>query len=93
MNVFTHAKIIARDAAGVHVAYKLWDTPYTVDDIWYGLGDLKSDMTELTFPFNHCRSVGIQLRFIDSGTREPTFKLEKMLIYSYGETQENSEQN
>jgi hypothetical protein len=72
--------------------YKLWGDPYEVDDKYYGLGDIRHDTTELTIPLNHSRAAGIQLRFSDSGIREQTPAIEKIIVYSYSDTNENPEQ-
>jgi len=91
VNVFSRLKIVARDAGRVSVSYKLWGTPFDVDQIWNGLGDLKRDVTELDIPLRHSRACGIQLRFQEYGTKEPVPTIEKISIYSVPETLETPE--
>lgn len=86
MNVFTRIKIVARDARGVSVGYKLWDTPLKVDGEYTALPDLENDTTELLIPNHHNRACGLQLRFLETGQTEPTFHIEKISIYSYTDT-------
>lgn len=78
---FTRIKIVSRDARGVHVMYKLWDTPLAVDDEYYGLGDIENDTTEFLIPTDHNRGCGIQLLFMESGQTEPNYHIEKKSIY------------
>lgn len=78
---FTRIQIIARDAKGVRVRYKLYDNPRRIDDQWLPLGELSDDKTELIIPVSHRRASGINIRFEESGIRENTQFIEKITIY------------
>jgi len=81
MSRFTRVKIVSRDARGVSVSYKLWDTPLAVDSEYHGLGDIEDDTTEFLIPTEHCLGCGIQLMFSESGITEPNYHIEKISIY------------
>jgi hypothetical protein len=96
MNTFTRIKVVSRDARGVNVTYKLWDTPFSVDGEYRGLGDLENDVTELLIPTDHNKACGIQLKFHETGQTEPTYHIEKISIYSKSDvldTPERKEQS
>lgn len=90
-SVFTRIEVVSRDAAGVQVAYKLWDNPYDVDNEWHGLGSLNLDFTELLINRSHSGAKGIQLRFAESSTVEPSPTIEKVTIYYYPDRETNPE--
>jgi hypothetical protein len=81
MNDFTRVQVIARNARGVKVSYKLYNTPVDVDDNWAMLGDLKDDKTEFTFPTSHRGACGIAYRFSRSSTAEPDMLIEKITTF------------
>lgn len=81
-NDFTRIVVIGRDLSGVKVTYKLWNTPLNVDQDYRPLGDLKTDLTELMIPAEHWYGGGIQLKFLETSTRENTPIIEKVIIYS-----------
>lgn len=91
INFFTRAKVIARDASRVSVSYKLWGTPFDVDQTWTGLTDLKRDMTELTIPRSSSKGAGIQFRFEEYGTKEPVPTIEKITVFSTPDTLDTPE--
>ena len=78
---YTRIQIIARDARGVTVAYKLYNNPKDIDDQWTPIGEIKNDKTELIIPNNHARASGINLRFEETGIRENTPYIEKASIF------------
>jgi hypothetical protein len=78
---FTRLQVIARDARGVRVRYKLYNTPRDIDDQWLPLGEISGDKTEFTIPLNHNRAAGYQIRFEESGIREPTQYIEKTSMF------------
>jgi hypothetical protein len=78
---FTRIQIIARDARGVRVRYKLYNNPKDIDDTWQPLGELKNDKTELIVPVSHQRASGINIRFEESGIRENTQYIEKVTMF------------
>jgi len=82
---YTRIQVIARDARGVRVTYKLYNNPNGVDDVWQPLGELKDDMTELVVPVSHQRASGINIRFEETGIRENTQYIEKITIYYLSE--------
>lgn len=91
MNVFTRLEIVARDASRVTVSYKLWDTPYEVDQEWRELGNLSRDLTEFNLPADRGRAKGIQLRFDEMSSKEPSPVIEKITLYSFAESLQNPE--
>jgi len=78
---FTRFQVIARDARGVRVRYKLINNPTGIDDVWHALGELKDDKTELVVPVAHSRASGFNLRFEENGIRENTQFIEKITAY------------
>lgn len=87
INRFTRIQIIARDADGVRVRYKLVDAPDKIDDNWLPLGELDGDKTELDVPLDHNWASGINIRCEDNGLRENTLYIEKItLFYTYETT-------
>lgn len=91
VNFFTRLKIIARDSARVSVSYKLWGTPFDVDQSWNGLANLTRDMSDIEIPRKHSRASGIQLRFEEYGTVEPVPTIEKITVFSTADTAETPE--
>ena len=82
---FTRVQIIARDARGVRVRYKLYNTPRDVDDQWLPLGEISGDKTELTIPLSHNRAAGFNIRLEESGLRENTQFIEKISMFYQSE--------
>jgi len=78
---FTRIQIIARDAAGVSVKYKLYNTPLTNDDQWNPLGQIVDDKTEFQVPKRHNFGAGIEIRCDETSTAENTPYIEKILIF------------
>ncbi|KKK98855.1 hypothetical protein LCGC14_2638570, partial [marine sediment metagenome] len=93
INFFTRLKIIARDAARVTVSYKLWGTPFDVDQTWTGLADLKRDMSDIEIPLGKSRGAGIQLRFEEYSAKEPVPTIEKITVFSTPDTLETPEKD
>lgn len=85
MNIFTKLSVIGRDANGVNVSYKLWNTPYKVDDKWTPLGDLEYDRTDFIMPYRHNNASGISFRFEEISSREPSPRIESIILYSYSQ--------
>lgn len=81
LNDFTRVEIIARNARGTQVQYRLYNTPLDSDSEWRTLGDIKADKTEIKFPRDHSLGCGYQYRFIHIGTREPDFLIEKISTF------------
>jgi len=81
INKVTRIQVVARDARGVRITYKLYNTPNKVDDVWQPLGELKDDMTELVVPVSHQRASGINIRFEETGIRENTQYIEKITVF------------
>lgn len=88
-NNFTRIKIYSRNARGVSVYYKLWNDPYKVDDKFYPLGDLVNNMTEFIINTDHNISSGIQLKFLENGSSESNYYIEKIVVYSYAEVDDS----
>lgn len=82
-NVFTRVQVISRDAGNVKVSYKLWNTPFDVEDKWVELGPLRRDKVELTIPRKYSQGSGIDFRFSEISTSENNFVIEKVSVYSY----------
>lgn len=80
-NKFTKIQVIARDAGGIRVRYKLYNQPKDIDDIWYPLGDLRNDRTTLIVPPSHSRGAGINIRFEETSIRENTPFIEKITVF------------
>lgn len=78
---FTRVQIIARDAKGVSVKYKLYDNPKDIDQEWRTLGDIENDKTEFIIPIAHNRASGIDFRLEEISTRENTLSIEKITIF------------
>lgn len=91
VNIFTRIKVVARDASRVSVYYKLWGTPFDIDQTWTGLGNLTKDTTEFQIPSRHNKGCGIQLAFMEMGTKEPVQVIEKISIYSVGDSVDTPE--
>lgn len=78
----TRVQIIARDARGISVKYKLYDNGQgNVDDVWHPLGEIKNDKTELVIPVSHNRASGFNIRLEETGIRENTPFIEKITYY------------
>jgi hypothetical protein len=78
---YTRAHVIARDAKGIRVRYRLIDKPSSVDETWHPLGELTEDKTELIFPSSHGRSSGVEIRLDESGIRENSQYIEKIILF------------
>lgn len=78
---YTRFQVIARDARGVRVRYKLYNQPKDIDDQWLPLGEITNDKTEFTVPPGHSNGCGFELRFEESGIRENTQFIEKITAY------------
>ena len=81
VNTFTRVEVIARNAAGVKVSYKLYNKLNIVDDNWRPLGNIKYDKTEFLIPQPQREASGIQYRFSDSSTKEPDMLIEKISTF------------
>jgi hypothetical protein len=81
LNTMQKVQIISRDASGVRVRYKLIDAPFTSDEDWQGLGELKTDKTELFIPQFHAEACGIKYRLEKLDTVEPTQLIEKISTF------------
>lgn len=81
LNTFNKIQIISRDASGVQVRYKLINAPFTSDQDWQGLGELKYDKTEIFIPKEHSKACGIQYRLEKNDTVEPTQLIEKISTF------------
>lgn len=81
LNTFNKVQIIARDAQGVRVRYKLINDPFASDEDWNGLGEIKYDKTELFIPKEHSKSCGIMYRLEKNDTAEPTQLIEKISTF------------
>lgn len=78
----SRVQVIARNARGVKVEYKLYDKSNNeVDMAWQPLGDLKYDKTEIAFPINHSIASGIAYRFSRISTAEPDVLIEKISTF------------
>lgn len=82
---YTRLQVIARDARGVRVRYKLYNTPRDVDDQWLPLGEISGDKTEFNIPLTHNRGAGYNIRFEESGIRENTQYIEKVSMFYQSE--------
>ncbi len=69
-NEFPFIQVIASNAKGLKVKYKLWNHPTGVDDQWLGLGEITADLTEFTVPLDHQQAAGIALRVEEDGSLE-----------------------
>lgn len=79
---YTRCQVIARNARGMKIEYKLIDDQSgKVDDRWYPLGEVEDDKTEFTFPIEHRIASGIQYRAAQSSTKEPDMLLEKITTF------------
>lgn len=83
LNDFTRVQVIARNARGIKVEFKLYDMPEGVDQNWQGLGEIKNDKTELQFPIEHRKASGIAFRFSSIESVEPDLLIEQLNIF-YG---------
>jgi hypothetical protein len=81
INTMQKAQIIARDASGVQVRYKLWNAPFASDEDWQGLGEIRADKTELFIPTGHNKSCGIQYRLEKNDASEPNQLIEKISTF------------
>ena len=81
LNTFNKIQVISRDASGVQVRYKLINSPFTSDENWQGLGEIKYDKTELFIPHGHNKSCGIKYRLEKNDTVEPTQLVEKISTF------------
>jgi hypothetical protein len=81
MNDFTRLQVIARNARGVKVYYKLYNNPVSVDDDWTMLGDIKDDMTEFSMPVDHRSAAGYALKFAQSSIKEADMLIEKASMF------------
>jgi len=81
LNKFTRVQVIARDARGVTVKYKLYNNPKDVDDQWTTLGEISNDKTDLVIPNNHARASGFDLRFEQIGIKENTQNIEEVSMF------------
>jgi len=84
-NVFTRVQIIAREARGTQVFYKLWNQPSGVDDAYHPLGEIREDFTEFDIPTHHNTAKAIQLKFVDNSTKENVLVIEKIDVFSYAD--------
>lgn len=78
---FTRIQVIARDARGANVRYRLYNNPRDVDDQWYTLGQIQNDKTEFLISQDHCRASGIECRIDDTDTKENTPFVEKLSFF------------
>lgn len=92
-NLFTRAIVIARNGRGIKLEYKMYDTPNSVDDKWYPLGEIKDDLTEFKFPTLHKYGSGIEIRYAQSEVHEPDMLIEKCILYFNPEGKARAEFN
>ncbi len=81
VNVFTRVQIIARNARGIKVSYKLINSLKKNDKNWLPLGDIDADKTEFTVPTGHRRASGIAYRFSRISSNEPDLLIEKISTF------------
>lgn len=82
INDFTRVQVIARNARGVKVEYRLYNKSNNeVDLAWQPLGDIKYDKTEFIFPIGHRIASGIDYRFSRISTGEPDLLIEKISTF------------
>jgi len=89
LNTMNKIQVISRDASGVRVRYKLKNAPFSSDENWQGLGDLKYDKTELIIPKEHSKSCGIGFRLEKNDAAEPTQLIEKISLFHKPEETRN----
>jgi hypothetical protein len=78
---FVRIQVIARDARGVRVRFRLYNAPKDVDDQWTALGDITNDKTEFNIRPEHSNGCGIEFRFEENGIRENTQYIEKVTVF------------
>lgn len=82
LNDFIALQIISKNATGVRLSYKLWDTPFNVDDRWFSLGEITGDRTEFKASImnNLLNRVGsgIQFRIEEDGSLENNWLIERI---------------
>lgn len=86
VNTFPYLQVVARNAKGVKVKYKLWDIPNNeryslVDQDYSGAGEIEGDLTEFILPDTHFTGSGIQIMFEELGTTENDWYIEKVSIF------------
>ena len=81
INEMHKVQIIAREAQGVQVRYKLINAPFSSDENWQGLGEISADKTELPIPKNHATSCGIVYRLEKNDLSEPKQVIEKISTF------------
>lgn len=81
INEFTHVQVVGRQVKGLLLGYKLWNTPFNVDDTFYPLGMLTGDLTEFTIPDKHRIASGISFEIKEMGTSENDSYVEKITYF------------
>ena len=86
VNQFPYIQVVARNAKGVRLKYRLWDIPTNsrysiVDSDYTSLGEIEGDLTEFILPTNHYTASGIQFFFDELSTVENDWYIEKISIF------------
>src|SRR4030067_2739685 len=81
LNTFRKVQVIAREAKGVRVRYKLWNAPFSSDEEWQGVGEISNDKTELIIPYRHNKACGIQYRLEKNDLVESKQLVEKITTF------------
>lgn len=82
LNDWLAFQVISKNAIGVRLSYKLWNTPLDVDDRFYPLGEITGDKTEFeaskkNFLLNR-ESSGVEFRVEENGKLENNWSIEKI---------------
>lgn len=82
LNEFPGLQVISKNARGLRLSYKFWNTPFAVDERWHPLGEIEDDKTEfLAGAENEMlkrQASGIQVRVEEDGSLQNNWIVEKI---------------
>lgn len=81
INRIPYIQIIAKNAIGLRVSYKMWDDPVLVDDRWTPLGEIIGDKTEFEPNNGEATGAGIQYRIEENGSLRNNWMIEKISTF------------
>ena len=78
---FPYVQVIARNARGVRLKYRLWDNPTDIDADFTALGEISDDKTEFPLSPSHFTASGIEFLFDELSTVEADWYIEKISVF------------